>query len=370
MKMHSVRVELTMFAASCILAVASSALAAVVFVGDEGGAIAADPPAIHEFQSTTGEQSTLTSGQGIWIDALDMAADRTTGDVIVLDIGGAAVVTPPTLWRFNGQTGTRTAIASGLDLWIDPLAVTVDRDGDVIVLDDGGGAVFLEPALLRFDSQTGDRSVIASGHDLWQHAVDLVADPTTGDIFVLDLGDAAGGDEPAVRRFDRQTGDASILAEGFDLWHDATRITADRDGNAIVIDLGGVIAGQPHALLRFDGLTGDRSEIATGPGLWYNPIDLDADPSTGDIVVLDVGGGAVFLLPSLRLFDGMSGAASVIAEGHNLWTDAYAVAVVPEPATLTLFLTTIALFIANHRGKRALATAGLAGKVALSPNSK
>ncbi len=350
--MKSIRIALAMLISFSVAAAAGSALAAIDFVGDQGGATAADPPTIHKFLSTTGDQSTLASGQGIWIDPLDMAADRTTGDVIVLDLGGVAVVTPPTLWRFDGQTGARSEVTSGFDLWVDPLAVTVDRHGDIIVLDDGGGAVFLEPALLRFDGQTGDRSVIASGQGLWYQAVDLVADPTTGDIFVLDLGGAIIANEPAVRRFDGQTGNASIVAEGFDLWHDATRITADRNGDAIVIDLGGAIAGQPHGLLRFDGTTGDRSEIATGPGLWYNPIDLDADPSTGDIVVLDVGGGAVFEFPSLRSFDGATGAASVIAEGHDLWVDAFAVAVVPEPATQALVLAAIALVMVNCRGSK------------------
>jgi hypothetical protein len=135
------------------------------------------------------------------------------------------------------------------------------------------------------------------------------------------------------------------VAEGFDLWHDATRITADRNGDAIVIDLGGAIAGQPHALLRFDGQTGARTEIAAGPGLWYNPIDLDADPTSGDIVVLDVGGGAVVAFPALRSFDGTTGAESVIAEGHDLWVNAFAVAVVPEPATGTLLAAAGVLYI-------------------------
>jgi hypothetical protein len=318
--------------------VAGSALAANVYVGDKGGATARDQAAIHEFLSTTGDQSPLASGDAIWTDPLDMAADQTTGDVIVLDLGGAAATHPPRLLRFDGESGVRSEIATGQDLWINPLAVTVDRDGDVIVLDGGGGAVFLEPALLRFDGQTGQRSVIADGQDLWHDAVDLVADPLTGDVFVLDLGGAVALDLPAVRRFDGLSGAASIVAEGADLWYDATRITADANGDAIVLDLGGAAATALPRLLRFAGESGDRTEIATGDDLWYNPIDLDVDLSTGDVVVLDRGGGAVILLPTLRSFDGVTGDASVIAEGTDLWVDSFAVAVVPEPAAVTLCL--------------------------------
>lgn len=328
---------------------AGSALAANVFVGDKGGATARDPAAIHEFLSATGDQSQLVSGNGIWTDPLDMAADHTTGDVIVLDLGGAAATHPPRLLRFDGESGLRSEIAAGQDLWINPLAVTVDRNGDVIVLDDGGDAVFLEPALLRFDGQTGQRSVIAAGQDLWHDAVDLVADPLTGDVFVLDLGGAVAFEPSAVRRFDGLTGAASIVAEGHDLWYDATRITADANGDAIVLDLGGAAVTTLPRLLRFAGQTGDRTEIASGNDLWYNPIDLDVDLSTGDIVVLDRGGGAVFLLPTLRSFDGVTGDDSIIAEGTDLWVDAYAVAVVPEPGAGILFMIAGALFVAVGR---------------------
>jgi hypothetical protein len=149
-------------------------MAANVFVGDKGGVTALDPPAIHKFLSTTGDQSQLVSGNAIWTNPLDLAADRTSGDVIVLDLGGAAATHPPRLLRFDGNSGARTEVAVGQALWNNPLAVSVDRDGDIIVLDGGGGAVIVEPALLRFDGQTGQRFEIASGHDLWHNAVDLV----------------------------------------------------------------------------------------------------------------------------------------------------------------------------------------------------
>jgi hypothetical protein len=206
------------------------------------------------------------------------------------------------------------------------------------VLDDGGGAVFFEPALLRFDGQTGARSVIAEGFDLWHDAVDLVADPVTGDILVLDLGGGAAVNLPAIRRFDGLTGAASIVAEGADLWYDATRITADANGDAIVLDLGTVAVTRPPRLLRFDGQTGDRTEIVSGHDLWHNPIDLDVDLPTGDVVVLDRGGGAAFLFPALRSYDGVTGDASIIAEGTDLWANAFAVAVVPEPGSGALCL--------------------------------
>jgi hypothetical protein len=61
------------------------------------------------------------------------------------------------------------------------------------------------------------------------------------------------------------------------------------------------------------------------------------------------------------LFDGSTGAASVIAEGHDLWVDAFAVAVVPEPATPALFLAAIPFFIVNCRGKRARRRPGWLG---------
>ena len=335
---------------------ASSAMAASVFVGDKGGVSAHDPAAIHEFLSTTGYQSQLVSGYGIWTDPLDMAADQTTGDVIALDLGAGAVTYPPRLLRFDGESGARAEVASGQDLWIDPQAVTVDRNGDIVVLDKGGGAVFLEPALLRFDGQTGQRTVIAAGQDLWHNAVDLVADPLTGDVFVLDLGGAAARDLPAVRRFNRLTGDATIVAEGPDLWYDATKITADANGDAIVLDLGGAAATRPPRLLRFDGQGGDRTEIVSGNDLWYNPIDLDVDLSTGDIVVLDRGGGAVFLLPTLRSFDGVTGNASAIAEGTDLWVSAFAVAVVvPEPTSGMLCLLAC-LFVLRTDIRRRMTT--------------
>jgi hypothetical protein len=324
---------------------AGSAMAANVFVGDTGGGSVLDPAAIHEFLSTTGDQSQLASGDGIWTDPLDMAADHTTGDVIVLDLGGAAVTHPPRLLRFDGESGVRTEVAVGQNLWNNPLAVTVDRAGDVIVLDDGGGAVFLEPALLRFDGQTGQRSVIAAGQDLWHNAVDLVADPLTGDVFVLDLGGVLAFDLSSIRRFNGLTGAASIVAEGANLWYDATRITADANGDAIVLDLGGAAATALPRLLRFAGQTGDRTEIASDNDLWYNPIDLDVDLSTGDVVVLDRGGGAVFLLPTLRSFDGVTGDASIIADGTDLWVNAFAVAVVPEPGAVTLCLIAGALVV-------------------------
>ena len=193
---------------------AGSALAAKVFVGDKGGATVLNLPAIHEFQSTTGDQSQLVSADGIWTDPLDMAADRTTGDVIVLDLGAGAVTHPPRLLRFDGESGVRTEVAAGHDLWIDPLAVTVDRNGDIIVLDGGGGWRFLSPRCSGLTARLAQRSVIAAGHDLWHDPVDLVADPTTGDIFVLDLGGAVAFDPPAIRRFDGLTGAASIVAEG------------------------------------------------------------------------------------------------------------------------------------------------------------
>jgi len=336
--MQAVRMNVRLMLVGIIGLAAGPAMAANVFVGDKGGVTARDPPAIHKFLSTTGDQSQLVSGNGIWTDPLDMAADQTSGDVIVLDLGGAAATHPPRLLRYDGNSGARTEVAVGQALWNNPLAVSVDRDGDIIVLDGGGGAVIVEPALLRFDGQTGQRSEIASGHNLWHNAVDLVTDPTTGDIFVLDLGGAAALDQPAIRRFNGETGNASIVVEGADLWYDATRITADASGDPIVLDLGGAIATQLPRLLRFDGLSGARTEIVSDDDLWYNPIDLDADLSTGDIVVLDRGGGAVFLLPTLRSFDGATGEPSIIADGSNLWVNAYSVAVVPEPSTAGLCL--------------------------------
>jgi hypothetical protein len=79
-----------------------------VFVGDKGGATMLDLPAIHEFEIATGDQSQLVSGVGIWTDPLDLAADRRRGDVVVLDLGGGAVVNPPRLLRFDGGSGVRT----------------------------------------------------------------------------------------------------------------------------------------------------------------------------------------------------------------------------------------------------------------------
>jgi len=336
--MATMRKSVCLFVVWFMGVAAVSARAADVFVGDKGGATSLNLPAIHEFESATGDQSQLVSADGIWTDPLDMAADRRMSDVIVLDLGGGAVTHPPRLLRFDGGSGVRTEVAAGLDLWINPLAVTVDRFGDVIVLDGGGGVIFLEPALLRFDGQTGQRSVIAEGHDLWHNAVDLVADPTSGDIFVLDLGGAVAFTEPAIRRFDGVTGAASVVTEGFDLWYDARRITADARGDAIVLDLGGAIQATPPRLLRFDGQTGDRDEIVAGHDIWYDPIDLDVDLSTGDVVVLDLGGAVAFTPPTLRSFDGVTGDETIIADGFDLWEDAFAVAVIPEPGTGTLCL--------------------------------
>ncbi len=336
--MKTARKRLRLMAVWLAWLAAGSAMAGEIFVGDKGGGTRLNPPAIHEFSSTTGDQSQLVNGDGIWTNPLDLAADRTTGDVIVLDLGGAALTHPPRLLRFDGASGVRTEVAVGQNLWIDPLAVTVDHSGDIIVLDNGGGAVFLEPALLRFNGQTGQRSVIAAGHDLWHNAVDLVADPVSGDIFVLDLGGVAAIDPQAIRRFDGLTGDASVVAQGSDLWYDATRITADANGDAIVLDLGGAAVTALPRLLRFEDQSGDRTEVVSGANLWYNPIDLDAHLPTGDIVVLDVAGGAAFLLPTLRSFDGLTGDPSIIAEGTDLWVDAFAVAVVPEPSAIELCL--------------------------------
>jgi hypothetical protein len=324
-------------------------MGADVFVGDKGGATVLDLPAIHEFESTTGDQSQLVSGVGIWADPLDLAADRRRSDVVVLDLGGGAVVNPPRLLRFDGGSGVRTEVASGHNLWIDPLAVTVDRFGDIIVLDGGGGVIFLEPALLKFDGQTGQRSVIAEGFDLWHDAVDVVADPKTGDVFVLDLGGGVAFTEPAIRRFDGATGAASIVAEGFDLWYDATRITADANGDAIVLDLGGAIQATPPRLLRFDGQTGDSDEIVAGHNIWHNPIDLDVDLATGNVVVLDRGGAVVFTPPTLRSFDGVTGVEFIIAEGFDLWADPFAVAVIPEPGAGALCLVTGAFIVVVRR---------------------
>ena len=154
---------------------------------------------------------------------------------------------------------------------------------------------------------------------------------------------------PAIRRFNGETGNASIVAEGADLWYDASRLTADASGDPIVLDLGGATATTLPRLLRFEGLTGNRTEIVSADDLWYNPIDLDADLSTGDIVVLDRGGGAAFLLPTLRSFDGATGDPSIIAEGSNLWVNAYSVAVVPEPSTAALCLITGAFTVTIRR---------------------
>jgi hypothetical protein len=105
----------------------------------------------------------------------------------------------------------------------------------------------------------------------------------------------------------------------------------------------------PPRLLRFDGATGARDEIVAGINIWHDPIDLDVDLSTGDVVVLDIGGGTQFSPPALRSFDGETGDASLIADGFNMWADAYAVAVIPEPGTAALCLIAGAFGVAVRR---------------------
>ena len=145
-----------------------------------------------------------------------------------------------TIRTFDAQSGTPDVLASSPNLYVDPLALTIDPAGDVIVLDAGGAAVINPPALLRFDGQDGNRSTITSGPGLWFTPVDL---------------------------------------------------DTDSAGDIIVLDAGGVAANRPPRLLRFDGQTGMRSEIVSGPGLWIDPVAMAVDPS-GDVLVLDAGGAA------------------------------------------------------------------------------
>ena len=102
--MQAVHMNVRLMLVGIICLAAGPAMAANVFVGDKGGVTARDPPAIHKFLSTTGDQSQLVSGNGIWTDPLDMAADQTSGDVIVLDLGGAAATHPPRLLRYDGNS--------------------------------------------------------------------------------------------------------------------------------------------------------------------------------------------------------------------------------------------------------------------------
>ncbi len=344
--MKAVQKSLCLLLVWLVSAAVGPAMAANVFVGDTGGGTVLDPAAIHEFQSTTGDQSQLVSGDRIW-------PIRSTWRPIVRRAMSSCWTWEQGQRRIRrdycASTGNR--VCARKSPWAkicgfirSPSRSTATATSRCSTA--GAG----EPALLRFDGQTGERSVIAAGQNLWNDPIDLVADPTTGDIFVLDVGGAVAFDPPAIRRFNGLTGAASIVAEGADLWYDATRITADANGDPIVLDLGGAAVAALPRLLRFDCRTGDRTEIVSGDDLWYNPIDLDVNLPTGEVVVLDRGGGAAFLLPTLRSFDGVTGEASIIAEGTDLWVNSFAVAVVPEPwaGALCLIAGVIAVMI-GHR---------------------
>ena len=76
--------------------------------------------------------------------------------------------------------------------------------------------------------------------------------------------------------------------------------------------------------------------------------------------MLDIGGAVVFTPPTLRSFDAVTGVETIIADGFDMWADAYAVAVIPEPGTVALCLIAGAFVVVIRRRPETVAHCGQA----------
>jgi Ca2+-binding RTX toxin-like protein len=252
-------------------------------------------------RAATAFRITLATGAVLALLAPSASAAVQPGDIVLAD--SEASNGTGALIRVDPTSGQQSVISdnsiSGLDLFVDPYAVTLGPSGGLLVADreafDGTGGV------IRVDPDTGQQTLIS---DNAISPPGFFADPdgiavsASGDIFVADA--SALGGTGGVIRVDPTTGKQTIVSDNaiseLDLFNDPRGIIVERGGDLAIADYSSPPGGDDTgAIVGVDLDTGQQNLISnnvlSGADLFEDPFGLAAE-ATGNLLVANAGQAA------------------------------------------------------------------------------